>query len=234
MSHFSCVVFANSPDDFDRLLAPYDECNSDYFSTFKVSDEKKESLLNMWKQYGEEESFEDYVTEEGYILIDGDIFGSCNENAIYDYYDLDGRYVDFCDCLIDEESDGIRMKDYSFVPKVNEDTVESLKTEWDMFVRFSQMSEEELKEHRDEYRSLYNPAYIVKRYGSFEQYVKESTALCPYCFITPDGVLHAPGTVGWFACDDATAESFNKYYDEWMQYVTSDVNPFVSFVDCHI
>lgn len=56
----------------------------------------------------------------------------------------------------------------------------------------------------------------------------------PYCFLTPDGVMHAPGKVGWFATDDSTQESWAAYEKEWKDYIGSGVNPYVSFVDCHI
>ena len=57
----------------------------------------------------------------------------------------------------------------------------------------------------------------------------------PYAFITPDGVWHAPGLVGWFGMDTSTDESYKAYKKEWHDYVSDlSVNPYVSFVDCHI
>lgn len=56
----------------------------------------------------------------------------------------------------------------------------------------------------------------------------------PYAFITPDGVWHAPGRVGWFAMSDDTPESTKEYLKEWRKFIASDENPFVNFVDVHI
>lgn len=81
--------------------------------------------------------------------------------------------------------------------------------------------------------------YSIARKDQYEYWENDEETgephpLVPYAFITPDGVWHAPGTVGWFATDDSTDESQTKYDEEWAAYIASDENPWVCFADCHI
>ena len=74
---------------------------------------------------------------------------------------------------------------------------------------------------------------VMHRKNDYD-YEKETGDLTPYAFVTPDGEWHAPGTVGWFASSDETEESTAAYEKEWEEYINSEENPYVSFVDCHI
>ena len=60
------------------------------------------------------------------------------------------------------------------------------------------------------------------------------TSSAPYAFITPDGIWHAPGDVGWFGVSDEGPESLDRHIEEWQAFLNSPDDPYVSFVDCHI
>ena len=58
-----------------------------------------------------------------------------------------------------------------------------------------------------------------------------------WAVLTPDGVWHEPGRVGWFACDDATAESRREWaakFHETLVAPYEKAGARVVMVDCHI
>lgn len=56
----------------------------------------------------------------------------------------------------------------------------------------------------------------------------------PIAFVTPDGVWHEAGTVGWFATCNDTPESWAKHIKEFKEFLAAPGDEYVSFVDCHI
>lgn len=75
----------------------------------------------------------------------------------------------------------------------------------------------------------------VKKYN-FSFNLLEGSWFPTYAVITPDGVWHAPGEVGWFATTSASKEEeedwFDNYNDRFIK--TADPNWILSIVDCHI
>lgn len=231
MSHYAVVVFSNLPEDaeFDRLLAPYDE--NGFEKRFVIEENelvkkyKDFLLLNPnWKKLG----FEYYLKEHGYKREGNEIVAYYNPDAKWDYYVLDGR-----DGLYDlkpgVETDCLfhRKKDFVYDDEDEKDSIESAKEFWQKYV--VDPAHECVRPFE-----LYSWNYYLERYKTLEQYIKEIRFNGPYAFITPDGVWHAPGEVGYFAMSSETAESMNRYMDEWNEYISSEDNPYVSFVDCHI
>ena len=224
MSHYAVAVFANSPDDFYKLLAPY---NENGFQTRHVVDQQK--LLEQYDRFLErnpgwrELGFDYYLREHGCRREGSEIVSYYNDNAKWDYYSLGGasylydlkpgEFYDTYGCA--------RKNQYDY--SNSEYDQEACASFWDRCVAGDDTS-----------GMILSKEYYLERYGTKEQYLKECAFNGPYAFITPDGVWHSPGTVGWFASDDATAETKNQYIDEWQAYIASDDDPYVSFVDCHI
>ena len=234
MSHFTCIVFSSTPDGFDELLMPFGENNEDYFQTTPVSQGTKEWISEYYQKRKETEpdlKFEDVLKEENYFMENGKICHRCNPNAIYDYYILDGLDGEFDSCLINAEYGGKRLSDYDFLAPFPEIDIDSLRDQWNTIVK---IVENDADADELGWSGFFNPKYLYKRYGTLQQYLLENAMPHPYCFITPDGTLHAPGKVGWFACDDSTAESWMAYYNEWTDFLKHNDNPYVNFVDCHI
>lgn len=227
MSHYPMIVFANDSRDgaFDALLEPYGECNKEYFTFHKCTEEKFNHLVSLYDGMKDREpSFEAFMKGEGYVLTPDGWGSMYNDNARYDYYTLDGKEYLFDPKKGEEMDDGAyryRKSQIDFSKYAEDDyTEQDAEDYWD----------EAMKSDDKKYKD-----YMLKRYETKEQYVKEIITPYPYCFITPDGVCHAPGFMGWFACDDATAESTTKYIDEWLAYISSDKDdPYVSILDCHI
>lgn len=227
MSHFRVAVFSDKPDDFDILLAPYNEADEEYFSFVPLSEEKLAWLRDFHKKHYPNDSFEEFLTSEGYINSeeDGSIGFMANPDGKWDWYTLGGGDWQF-DKLPNAGDDG-RKNDYRYTERDYSERM-SKKTYARMVTivkngedPFGTISKEEAERFLEDYPD--EELYLLTRKWNY-----------PYAFITPDGEWHCPGTVGWFAVSDDTPESLRKYINEWAAYVTSDANPFVCFVDCHI
>lgn len=83
----------------------------------------------------------------------------------------------------------------------------------------------------------YKPEYFIRRYGDLETYSRWRKLPIGYAVMTPNGEWHAPGTVGWFATDDASTESIREYLD-WFDKLKDAYydrpNVTVTIIDCHI
>lgn len=241
MSHFCVAVFSDTPDDasFDRLLAPYDENNNDNFSRhvtpLNVIRGEYKSFLKQnpsWKEHG----FKYYLKQMGYKIEDKQIVTYYNDNSKYDYYTLDAKDYLFkrkpfvvLDWLTQER---YRKNDYDFSSKEGESEYGEAwcSAFWDWCVEEKPWS----FMHEPEPDPYYSREYYIDKYGTKETYIRSELSSAPFAFISPDGVWHEPGTMGWFAVDNSKPEGVSKYLDEWDAFIASEANPYVSFVDCHI
>lgn len=232
MSHYAVAVFSNDPDGFDDLLAPYDE-NSHFTRHIKdkekLRDEFDKFLLQnpSWEELG----FDHWLEDMGYNREGDEIVSYHNDNAKWDWYTLDGKDYMFPlkrGVVLGDGEWYHRKNDYIYDQPDEDFDTDWCERFWDVFVMGKPAKDGE------KFDSLFNKNYYIDRYGTKERYLKCCSIVHPYAFITPDGAWHAPGNMGWFAIDDATDESYERYMDEWMAYVMSDENPYVSFVDCHI
>ena len=226
MSHYAVAVFSDD-GDFDKLLRPYDENNEDYFEFEPVDFEVIEADFNRFKPLNKNWTLEMYINEFGYQQVDGKWGHYHNPHGYWDWYTLDGK-----DYLFDlkggacrpENEYYFRKNDYDWWPDDTEAQKDAAEF-WDDFIGPTALAEAP---------GVWNKKYFLERYGTKEQYVKEMGRVVPYAFITPDGAWHAPGRMGWFAISDESADDSDRYAEEWYAYLKSDINPYVSIVDCHI
>ena len=223
MSHYAVAVFSEG-ENFDKLLAPYSESDERYF-VFEKADYNE--LLEDYERFREKNndmSMEQYLDLEGYIQRNGEWGYMHNPRGYWDWYNIDGKDYMF-DLKPKVKSKGRHRKnDYEWFEQ-DEDYIETANEFWDKYIA---------TDANGDPPSFFNRKYYLERYKTKEQYVKERSRTVPYAFITPDGEWHAPGRVGWFACSDDTAESYNRYVEEWDNFLRSKGNPYVSLVDCHI
>lgn len=229
MSHYALAVFSDEPNEasFDRLLDPYSESNEEYYVFEPVPEEKLREKWNKFKEFNPDWTYEDWLDYE-YAYIDG-VYGNWyNPQGYYDYYTLDAR--DYMYDLI-PQLEQVDPEDWPYTFKKSQYDWEKPDEE--------KLSEEELRKKWREY-STNGDGFLSERYYK-ERYVDEETFVrqcryptVPYAFVTPDGVWHAPGRVGWFAMSDETAESWDKYVEEWLDFIRNAPDCYVSLVDCHI
>lgn len=227
MSHYAVAVFADSPDDFSRLMVPYDEDNEDYFVFEPVTDEQ---ILQGWEEFKRQNPAWSYSNwlDEFYTLRDGKYGHWYNPHGYYDYYAIDGKsYM------------------YDPLPEASQRFDDD---DWNGFYRKSELDWFDTSDGHDEtyWRELwhtystegdgiFSKQYYLERFGTEDQYIKEMMRpSVPYAFVTPDGKWHAPGRVGWFACSDETAESQDAYWDEWCNFIRNAPDCYVTILDCHI
>lgn len=228
MSHYAVAVFSDYDDsyEFDRLMEPYNECDEKYYTFNPVPKEEINRRYEKHKINNPDTiiTFDEFVKDYGYKIVNGQYGYYCNPNGFYDYYTLDGK-----DYLFEpkrkEKLNGnfYRKNQLDFLKKSTEDAKQAAQF-WDDFIV-----------KKKKINTFYTREYYIERYKTKEQYVEEMSYTVPYAFVTPDGKWHAPGTMGWFACSNETTESYNAYFDEWKAFITdASSNPYVSILDCHI
>ena len=226
MSHYAVAVFADDAD-FDRLLKPYDENNKEEFIFEPIDYQKIVDDFNEFMKHNNGWTLDMYIKEFQYVQENGQWGYWHNPHGYWDWYSLDGKEYLFDvkpGVFLAEDQYDYRKNDYDWYP--NDSEAESDAAEfWDSFVGEDAFAEPP---------GLWSRQYYLNRYGTKEQYMKELGRTTPYAFITPDGVWHAPGRVGWFATSSESSDDYDKYLEEWDAFIQSDANPYVNLVDCHI
>lgn len=239
MSHFSLAVLHYDYQDIESLLEPYDEeirvAPYVYMTHKEVIEEAKRKVVKWEKQPLEELSdlqkrimsastdeklFSKYAEYCGFNRINenGDVLTTYNPNSKYDYYTVEGRSLYTKD---GEERSEARVGDVQF-GIIDKEYREAINF-WNNTINGSE-------------RSYYNKEYYINKYKTAENYAKEVSMFSTYAVVTPDGVWHSPGEVGWFGMstetDDEWSEWVNNYYDRFFKDVDPDL--IVTMVDCHI
>lgn len=227
MSHYRVAVFSNDPDGFEALLAPYSEADTDYFSFIPLEEDKIEWLKDFHEKHCPEIPYEEFLTHEGYINSpeDGSLGFMANPNAKWDWYTLDGGDWQFE--RLHNDGEDSRKNDYLYTEHGYSERI-ARKT-YNRMLTIVDTGEDPLGTISRE-----DAERFLEDYPDEETYQLVKKWNYPYAFVTPDGKWHSPGTVGWFALSDDTPESLKRYIKEWAEYVSSDENPYVNFVDCHI
>lgn len=222
MSHYAVAVFSYK-NNFDELLKPYNENDRNYFEFIPVDYDKIKNDFAEFSKINPKWTFKQYISEFGYFQRDGQWGYEENPHGYWDWYSLDGK-----DYLFDKKA-GVEIKqlyrksDIDWFEPDKEAANEAAEF-WDEFIDGD----------NEDIPSFWNREYYLDRYKTKEQYIKENRYVIPYAFITPDGVWHAPGRVGWFAYSNETADDANRYAQEWEEWINSVDDPYVNLVDCHI
>lgn len=222
MSHYRIAVFHHG--DPEKLLEPFDENDEKYFIFEPVDTATLDKRWEQFKAQNPAWEFQQWLEEMYDYDAEIQSWGSrYNPNAKYDYY---GEwYIEELftvkpkakahDCGWFKKNQ-IDFDDHPFAK-----TPEVLGKEWDI-----------LSAEGD---GIYTEKYYLEKYGTKEQYIKEQLRPPrPYAFVSPDGVWHAPGSVGWFATSDDTVETRERYWQEWLDMIHSKDDCFVTLYDCHI
>lgn len=227
MSHYACAVFANNPNDFDRLIEPYSECNEKYYKRIPADQQKLIEEYEQLKPQNHWEQLDDFLSAMHYKREGDEIVSYYNPDGKYDWYTIDGRdwMFEFKPGHGYDEYGNYKKSDVEFDEPNLEDR-EIAEKFWDGYV---------LKQDLDAYSdAFFTQEYYLDRYGTKEQYLKECAKTVPYAFVKPDGTWVAPGRVGWFACDDSTSASWNRYVEAWDEFVNNAPDCYMTVADMHI
>lgn len=228
MTHFRCAVFCYDPHRFDDMLAPYSETDRTYYrfipSTRTEEQFRADYEKNKIPHDDEFPDFEQWLKDIGYVREHNIIGYYGNPNAKWDWYSLDGGDWQF-ELLEDEEYDDrgfARKNQFDYLSHISDSTCAA------MYKSLKKDAESDDEYARDE------AIEMLKAFPTLEEYMDYMKYNWPYAFITPDGVWHAPGNIGWFASSNDSAVSRKEYMEDWKRWINSPDNPYVNFVDCHI
>ena len=208
-------------------MDPYDESNEAHFVFEPVPDE---DILQAWERFRQVNpswTYSDWLSQH-YTERDGRYGDWYNPQGYYDYYTIGGK-----DYMYDPLPDAQKRVKQEGWPTFFR------KSELDWFAPSNDHDEAYWRKRWREYSrdgdGFLSKDYYLERYVTEDQFVKEMMRpVTPYAFVTPDGVWHAPGRVGWFAMSDETAESQDTYWMEWCDFIRNAPDCYVTILDCHI
>ena len=175
-----------------------------------------------------------------------------NPNAKWDWYQIGGRFSGLIKLKENASSgeygerswtnenvvmaknrvDSAKVKDIDF--SMDEEEYSKNLRYWELIVENAppkNKEEEEIINH-----SFYKPEYYTNRYDSKEQFAQQAAEFGTYAVITPDGVWHSKGEMGWFGFSsesDDEAKNWNKSFKE-MFIDNADSEWRLTVIDCHI
>ena len=252
MSHYSVAVLTKEGQSIEDLLSPFDESiNVDpYISRTKAEiiqdvKERKGRLINQLKKdpdmelcdilrqllvcETDEDFYNYYFCEDDLYDDDGNELSTYNPNAKWDWYSIGGRFSRLITMENGERTNSCKIKDADFSYVDRESYDEALRF-WEVVIDGKPLEKGEKQPF-----SLYKKEYYIERYGTKEEFAKSSSNFGTYAILTPDGVWHEPGKMGWFGVSHATIEA-EREWEKHYQEILNTANPewTITIVDCHI
>ena len=231
MTHFNVAVFQR-PDgpSVDELMYPYDENRSVELYVYLTRDEAlaqaRDEIIQAQRRMDEGRA-DQYAV----MLV---------EHADDDDETLLDWYADkWCERERDEEGNFLSVYNpesrYDYYGEFDEMSFE------DWLATGEEQDEEELRETWRRVSvdgdGFWKPAYYTENYGDEDTFVAMCRMPAGWAVVTPDGVWHEPGKVGWFATDDATVESRREWVKSFQEEIVApydDGQTTVVMLDCHI
>ena len=234
MSHFSVAVFSHRPEDVEELLAPYNEQTED--EEYLEFEEASESMEDIRARYAQEkqdgESFETFLSRwYGYDYNEElDACGYlCNPNAKWDWWEIGGRWHNELRLKQGEKCDQAQLKDIDLSPNVEE--LAKARRFWEVCVEGQPLAR---NENPGDFKPFFRREYYIDQFGDKETYATRVTGFTCWAFVAPNGEWYENGRMGWFAANDATKESRDRFALELENMLKSDPNLWLTIVDCHI
>lgn len=209
--HYTVLVLG---ENVEELLAPYDENMKvePYVVTTAeelVKDGVFKTISEVYDYYG------DRMDEKG------NVYTTYNPNSKWDWYSVGGRWTE------EALQYGATVGETNW--KHSQEYLDERKQFWKDWV---------LGENRERFGEvffMYKPEYYLEKYKNLENFLKANTYRHGYAILTPDGVWHEPGRMGWFSSlgemEDELDFEINAY-DRCIKNLPPETP--VTFVDCHI
>lgn len=234
MSHFPVAVIVPDGVSLNDLLAPYQEnnmgdCPKKYMEFVDTEDEhRKEYETDFNKEYN---TFEEYMRDyHGYDARDPEKgrYGYWeNPNAKWDWWQTGGRFSGW---FKDKKGQKVNECQVSDLDRTPDEAARARAARfWEIVVEGSPLRPGEEKPI-----NLYKVSYYLEQYGTKENYAAELAGDAPWAFISPDGVWHEKGKMGWFTCSDANQDKRKTFIAEWEEALAAAPDNWVVLVDCHI
>lgn len=234
MSHFSVAVFSHHPEDVEGLLAPYYEQTEDEaYLEFEEACESMEDIRAMYAQEKQEnERFDAFLRRwYGYEYSEErDACGYlCNPNAKWDWWEIGGRWHNALRLKRGEKCDQAQIRELDFSP--DEEARAKARRFWEVCVEGRPLAE---AENPDDFKPFYRREYYIEQFGDGEIYAARTTGFTCWAFVAPNGEWYENGQMDWFAANDATKESRDRFALALEETLKSDPDLWLTLVDCHI
>ena len=220
--------------EIKRLAEPRDIPMKEYYNN------DFEHFIKDWAGY---ERRDPYTNRYGYWE---------NPNSKWDWYQIGGRFsgqlnlksgattgqygerswTNQDEVISDNRVDSAKLKDVDFSMDLR-DYQRSIRV-WELIVEGDTPQNEEEKDIAS--FTFYKPEYYTSRYGSKEEYAKQSAEFGTYAVITPDGVWHSKGDMGWFGMSSESHDEAKQWNKSFKETFIDNADPewTLTVVDCHI
>lgn len=237
MSHYTVTVIHKDTQDVDELLAPYDEEIKVAPYIKYTKQEAIEYVRKKWKGYEDKSDSEcydafaeDYISE-GMTDEDGNLYSTYNPNSKWDWYQKGGRWSGLLKTKDGEKCNEAYIKDLDF--SVDQEVYRRALRFWDVHVDHAPL---EPGEQESDFWTLYNEKFFRDYYLNRENYARIRSSFSTYAVITPNGVWHSKGEMGWWGCSSETPEESIAWDNAFMERFINHADPdlMITIVDCHV
>ena len=158
----------------------------------------------------------------------GNLYSTYNPDSKWDWYCVGGRWSDMLKLKSGGYADEARLGDIDFSPDAEE--YENALHFWKVYV------EDEDPDGEDTDRFIYKREYYKEFYRDAETYAKSVSGFSTHSVLTPDGMWHEIGEMGWFGISGETPEESMAWHDGYYDGFIKDEDPnlIMTIVDCHI
>lgn len=242
MSHYAVAVFHREDQDVDELLAPYDENISVAPYVRFTREEAIQFCKDHWSEEylvgkSDQELWESIAEEYGNRTDElGNIYSTYNPNSKWDWYQVGGRWGG--DLKVKRSA----RKNYGEADQVDEARVGDIDFNYDLeaynrALRFWDVVVDDAPQRDDEdIFTIYNKQYYLDYYGDRETYARYCSQWSTFAVITPNGVWHEKGEMGWFGCSSDTPDDSKRWNETFQERFIESADPdwILTIVDCHI
>lgn len=242
MSHYTVAVFHREDQDIDDLLAPYDES----LTVAPYIRFTREEAIEYAKEWWNKEFLDGKTDEEIWQTMaseydnrtdyNGNIYTTYNPNAKWDWYQVGGRWggslklkksarKNYCNMQFVDEA---RIGDVDF--SNDSDSYREALRFWEIVVDGAKPDDGE------DFFTIYNKEFFLSYYGDKETYARSQSQWSTFAVITPDGIWHEKGEMGWFGASSETPDEAKDWDEGYRERFLEHADPdwILTIVDCHI
>ena len=234
MSHFAVAVFHREDQSIDELLAPYEE-TVEIDLNDKASKEKNMSFAK--KYYSKCKDASDEACWKRLVRAnkrkDSDVMYVHNPDGKWDWWEEGGRWPVMLRIKNSKiKAFSAQIKDIDFSP--DPEKFRCAIAEWDEIVGGAPSTE--ITEGCSNDEKVDTKKKLIALYHDEETYVNSMALFETVAVVTPDGIWHESGAVGWFGLIDATDSEIREWRERYKERFidTADPDWILTIVDCHI
>ncbi|MDR1558698.1 MAG: hypothetical protein LBS84_03175 [Clostridiales bacterium] len=179
-----------------------------------------------------QEAIHGYEPEE--LTEDGGVLSTHNPKSKWDWYEVGGRWQG--SLILKDGAEGYRGSP-GLMTEMTENHDAAYMRDIDFEAMYRRNAAQIAPYAEAIKNSFYTEEYMKAKYPTEEEYIRSRTEFYTHAVITPDGVWHESGQMGWFGFSAATPEDErewrNRYYERFIKPALEH-NWYLTIVDCHI